>query len=70
MREWVIERSTEIQRVLSFKTQIVDTGAVREHRDIERENFYSPPRPECSLDSEQGNNLEIGVSLCFDDHIY
>lgn len=70
MRAWVIERSTEIQRVLSFKTQIVDTGVVREHRDIERENFYSPPRPECSLDSEQENNLEIVVSLCFDDHIY
>lgn len=45
-------------------------GVVREHRDIERANFYSPPRPECCLDSEQGNNMEIVVSLCFDDHIY
>lgn len=70
MRAWVIERSTEIQRVLSFKSQIVDTGVVREHRDIERENFYSPPRLECSLNSEKGNNLEIVVSLCFDDNIY
>lgn len=45
-------------------------GVEREHRNIERANFYSPPRPECYLDSEQGNSMEIVVSLCFDDHIY